>query len=874
MAALRAPFIGRERELAELRAQLARGERLVTVLGPGGMGKTRLVEQLLSVFDLPLPVTFCDLTRATSMTDAHGVMAEALRVELAGGDPDHQITQAVAARGEILLVLDNLEDIARVVGPFLARILGQAPRARVLGTSRVALRLPGELTYELGPLALPADAHQVETSDAFRLWHDRVRRVRADYDPARDDREALAGLLAQLDGNPLAIELAASRARTLGSRELLTHLSARFELLRTSSRVWDERHRALGTVVEASWDALSAVEKGVLVQLGAFAKSFTADAVAAVVSPSTGRQQAFEVLDSLRDQSLLLSHGPDRLAMYETIRAFVESLGGPSAEARARHAAYYAGVADRLLSREIRTLADRDARNVGIDAERGNLTLAAYGADADHAVMCLAALDVVHPARDPGREFMTAVERATRAVRADPSPRRSLAYALAMAGLAARRADGYDEAAASLDGALALARDLGMTALAWDLRVERALLANLAQGAAASIEDELMAIVEHGPLAASGRASAVLALRRQEEGRLEEARVWAERSVEGLGAGAPPELGYALLCLFEILLDLGDYDAADEAMARARAIQERLGDRRLRAFIANMTGWSLIETDPQAASRTYAAAIGELDADDGMKMLLLGWRGVACFAAVEYAESVVSLERALGRSHAKIQVSMFASTSVAARALLGTLPIERALVDLDAVECATMLDRAWRASLRVLVALRLPTATHARDWVVVAERAIADAPPGVPGRVARALLRRARAENEQLSASLRIAEDGRWFARGSEPPVALAPLPARLLTALADEYERGGDGLSIAQLFAGSWPGERASAISVEERVRAVVKRLRRAGLDDLVEAHGGDFRIAPGTQVERAAVDELDEPPRSGPRSASRSPR
>ncbi len=689
MVALRDPFVGRERELGELREILARGERLTTVLGPGGMGKTRLVEAARVA--PRAPGHLLRPTRATSMAEAHTAVAEALDVELSGGDPHDQLARAVASRGEMLLVLDNLEDVARVVGPFLERVLDEAARAQVLGTSRVALRLPGEVTFELGPLSLPTDPSRMEESEAFRLWHDRVRRVRPDYDPSRDDREALAALLAQLDGNPLAIELAASRARTLGCRELLAHLSARFALLRTSSRIWDERHRALGSVVESSWDALAPAEKDALLQLTAFAKSFTAAAAAEVVSSPDGPQQTFEILDSLRDQSLLTSHGPDRLAMYETIRAYAESLGGPGPEARARHAAHYARVADALLSREIRTPEERDARNEALDAERGNLTLVAFGAEAEHAVVCLAALDVVHPARDPGREYLAAVDGATSAVRSDPTPRRALAHALALEGLAARRADDYVEAAASHQRARTRARDLGMTALAWDLRVERAHLANLTQGAAAAIEDELRTIVERAPMVASGRAGVTLAMRRQEEGRLDEARVWAQRALEGLAAGAPSQLAYALLCLFEILLDLGDRAAADDALARASAIQAKVGDRRLRAFIANMLGWSLIESDPRAAGETYAAAIRELDGDvdEAMKLLLLGWRGVACFAAGDHAESVVSLERALGRSHAKAQVSIFASTRIAARALLRSLSLEKALAELDAVECAT-----------------------------------------------------------------------------------------------------------------------------------------------------------------------------------------
>ncbi len=149
--------------------------------------------------------------------------------------------------------------------------------------------------------------------------------------------------------------------------------------------------------------------------------------------------------------------------------------------------------------------------------------------------------------------------------------------------------------------------------------------------------------------------------------------------------------------------------------------------------------------------------------------------------------------------------------------------------------------------MRALVALRLPAEPRTSEGVTTAEQVIASAPPGVPGRLATMLLRWAVAEEHLLSASLCIAEDGAWFVRGGAARVALAPLPAKLLAALADAFAEGGGGLSIAALFERGWPGERASAVSIEERVRAVIKRLRRAGLGDLVEANEGDFRITSG---------------------------
>jgi predicted ATPase len=847
----RTKFIGRAREVSEL-AELVLREPLVTVLGPGGMGKTRVVRELLS--RSPAPSIFCDLTRAATLPEVRAILGDALGIELEGDDPEAQLAAAIAARGNLWLVLDNLEQLAQTVPPLLSRVLAKASEARIIGTSRVALRMPEEVLYELGPILLPCSADGLAASDAFLLWVDRVKRLLPSYDAAREDQAELSSLLSELDGNPLAIELCATHARSLSAAELRRMLSERFSLLAAGSRAWAPRHSALGSVIETSWEALTLDEKNALSQLTVLPGSFTMAAALAVVSLRGGRANALAAIESLRDQSLLATQG-ERLAIYESIRAFVEERGTDTRGARARHAVYFAAIADETLSHEARSSKDRDARRALVEAERRSLAAVAFGDAPEEAVVCLAALDVLHPVRDPGLEFLDAVRKNTRTVLADERPRRALAYALALLGFAERRDSRYERADATLARAADLAAELSMTALAWDVRAERATVSVFLGKPEREIEEELTAIIAAAPLAATGRACATRALVRQDRGLLEEARAWNQRALEGLLAATPSELAYALLCLFEIELDLGATTDRDATLARAQAIQERLGDRRLKAYISNMRAWSVVETDPASAVALYEDALQSAPTDGPLAGILLGWQGVALFVAKRYGEARVSLERALPLVKAKMQHAILLTTDIAARALVTAGPLDDSLAALREIEGATPTDRAWQDVLSALLPVELASGERLGAALESARRVLARPRVGVLGRLgglvlARAVLSRAEVPNQVI-----IAEDGSWFERAGSPRVSLATqaLPALLLAAMARAHAEGDRGLTIGELFAIGWPDEKASPVSVEERVRAVVKRLRRAGLGDLLEAHAGGFRLSKATRVGHA---------------------
>lgn len=850
----RPQLIGRERELGEL-LTLVSQERLVTILGPGGMGKTRVVRELLG--RLVGASFFCDFTQATDLAEVRAIVADVLGIDLSGDDPENQLAAALSARGPICLAFDNLEQLANVIQPVLSALLAAAPMLRVVGTSRIALRLPEEVLYELGPLRLPESGAALADSDAFRLWVDRVRRTRPSYDPSAEDAGELAALLSELDGNPLAIELCATRARSLSATDLRRMLTERFSLLSAGSRAWEPRHRALSQVIETSWDALTPDQKDALSQLTVFPGTFTPQAAMSVVSLPGGRGAVLTALESLRDQSLLAMQGV-RLAIYDSIRAFVEERAGDRADrqagARARHAEYFAAMADKTLAPKGSSTIARAARRAVVEAERKSLSAVAYGDSPEHAIVCLAVLDVLHPVRDPGKEFLAAVQKNARAVMADTTARRPLVYALALVGFAERRESSFERAEATLGRAYALAMELGMEELAWDLRAERATIWLYLGRPEADIDAELTAVIANGPIAATGRAAATRALMRQDRGELAEARAWSQRALIGLEAASPSELAYALLCLFEIELDMNERDALEKTLARARAIQEHLGDRRLRTYISNMHAWSTVEVDAAAAVAMYEDAISAAPADGPLSGLLLGWQGVALFVAGRYADACVSLQRALALVKAKMQHVILSATEIAARALLKTVPLEQATAALGALPVVTPTDTAWRDAMVALVSVQLSAGERLTASLKSAEALMAVPAVSVLGRLGHRLLTNAVATRAEVPSHVAIAADGTWFERAGEARVSLATqeLPARLLAAIADAHAKGTGGIKIADLFAIGWPDEKASPASVEERVRAVAKRLRRAGLGDLLEAHAGGFRITATARIRR----------------------
>ncbi|PII81509.1 hypothetical protein BMH32_05005 [Leucobacter sp. OLJS4] len=324
------PLIGRDSDIDETSA-LLRTHRLVTVLGAGGLGKTRLAAAVATASDAP-SVVFVPLAGARESADvlpaiggALGISETTTSTRLADARAQPDLRQRVlSALGErdTLLVLDNCEQVVSGVASWAAEALASVPGLRILTTSRTPLALAAEVCRPLDPLA-----YDEVTGSAVRLFVERARAVR----PGADlPLEVVARLCARLDGLPLAIELAAARIRTMSPAQIEARLEDRFALLTVGDRAAPERHRTLQAVIEWSWELLEPVDRRALAMLSVLPGGLsleTANGVLRSDGVCASETEVDEVLDRLVSQSLLVvfedaGSGTIRFRMLETVREF------------------------------------------------------------------------------------------------------------------------------------------------------------------------------------------------------------------------------------------------------------------------------------------------------------------------------------------------------------------------------------------------------------------------------------------------------------------------------------------------------------------------------------------------------------------------
>ncbi|MFD8532093.1 BTAD domain-containing putative transcriptional regulator [Streptosporangium canum] len=365
-------FVGRERDVART-AELLAGHRLVTLLGPGGAGKTRLsIESAEAVAGrMPDGVWLVELAPVAEPSEVPQAVFSALELRdppppaspatpgaiplPAARDPLSRLVSGLAGK-RLLIVLDNCEHVVEAAAALADRVLASCPGVRVLVTSREPLGITGEMSLPVPPLGLPpVDGDPGDALDypAVRLFAERAAAVRPGY-LAEDEAAAVVRICRELDGMPLAIELAAARLRSLSAEQIAHRLDDRFRLLTGGSRTALPRHQTLRAVVGWSWDLLDEQERVLARRLSVFAGGAALDCAEEICSGhGLDRAEVLDVLARLVDKSLVVvqSHGAAvRYRMLETIRAYAaERLAESGEQGRVRlaHAMFFTELAER-----------------------------------------------------------------------------------------------------------------------------------------------------------------------------------------------------------------------------------------------------------------------------------------------------------------------------------------------------------------------------------------------------------------------------------------------------------------------------------------------------------------------------------------------
>jgi predicted ATPase/DNA-binding XRE family transcriptional regulator len=575
-------FIGREREVAEVRSLLHR-TRLLTLTGPGGIGKTRLA---LEVARSSAAAVFVDLAPVPDGWLVAAAIAAALGIPEQPRVPLPELLTATLAARSALLVLDNCEHVVTACSELADQLLRACPRLRVLATSRQPLAVAGEQLWLVAPLSVRGsiDSHGADTPEAVRLFAERARLVQHDFELSDRNTAVVSEVCRRLDGIPLAIELAAARVRTLGLERLAARLDERLQLLKTDARGVPARQQTLRAAIDWSYGLLTGQEQALFRRFAVFTGGWTGEAAEAIAGATDGihADEMLDLLTRLVDRSLVqVEPGADGVVRYgllETIRAYaLEQLRASGEEAALcrRHAAYFLALAEEgepeLWGPRPEPRLKRMEQD--LDNYRAAITWLIDSADAPNALRLGAALERFWLTAGRYREGQASVARLLRLAPAeDPTPVRARLLR-ANASLLAFQGDAA-AAQPLAEAALAGMRELGL-----EIDIARSL------------------VVLGDTLQTRGDVAAARCL-------LDEAVAVSRR------AGATVELVDALHYLGGDALAAGEYDRArahaDECLALARRAGYRRGVARALRALGSI---SYIRHDGVAARHHLEASI-------------------------------------------------------------------------------------------------------------------------------------------------------------------------------------------------------------------------------------------------------------------------
>jgi predicted ATPase/DNA-binding CsgD family transcriptional regulator len=612
-------LVGRKREIKEVE-KLLKGPRLLTLTGPGGSGKTRLALAAASgcVGDYKNGTWLIELAPLSEPELVPQAVASVLGVREA---PGRSLTETLVdhlGSREMLLVLDNCEHLIDACASLVSVLLGRCLNLRILATSREALGIPGETLFAVGPLSLP-DQHRLPPADALadyeaaRLFVERARAIRPGFEITDRNAGAIAQVCHRLDGMPLAIELAAARAKVLSVEQISGRLERALGLLSSGGRMEVSHHRTLRATMDWSYGLLPEEERILLRRLSVFAGGFTLEAAEAVCAgEALAREGVLELLSHLVDKSLVVvseGSGEARYRLLETVRQYAAEKLEESREAelvKEQHARYYLALAEEAEP----DLKDQGAWLERLETEHDNLRAAlswslepedAEGPTGERAELGLGLAAALAQGRfwnaygpSEGRRWL---EKGLARSGAAQTPVR--ARALSQAGYIAIWQGDYQSSAALLEEGVALFKELG----------DR-------PGAALSL----------GHLG----QMALHAQDRKRVGRLHKEAEELRRELSDRQA-----IGLLLLFLGMFALNDGDLDRAVALVEEGLTVNRELGDLRGMAMCLTTLGIMALERDvPAWAAALYEEDLRLLQRLRDKTGTAYGLRGMACVAAL------------------------------------------------------------------------------------------------------------------------------------------------------------------------------------------------------------------------------------------------
>jgi predicted ATPase/DNA-binding XRE family transcriptional regulator len=627
------PLLGREREMEELEGLLRRASgRVLTLTGPGGIGKTRLGIEAAHKAQSHFPdgVIFVGLAPLSDAALVVPTIAQSLGLREIEGRSAREALYSFLKHKRLLLVLDNLEHLLEVV-PEVISVIDASPDLRVLATSRAPLRVRGEQEYPVGPLGVPDPQRtpllrEVAGAAAVELFVERARAASPSFELTEANSAAVAAICWRLDGLPLALELAAARARFLGPTALLSRLDRALEAKGGAARDLPERQRTMRSTLNWSHDLLHVPEKELFRRLSVFAGGWTLEAAEALgeVEGEEGGLEADEILSllgNLVEQSLVVAQaeadGSVRYGMLEPVRQYaLEKLEQSAEEQQVRrlHAAFYLALLEEagpeLRGHDQAIWLDR------LETELGNLRAAL-----SWSIRCEEGRKVADASWtswtywwlsghiSEGRRWME------EALASDPEmPATHRARLLTLAGTLGQAIGDFESSRQSNDESMELFRELGDTDGMYFAMGTAGLIA-LAQGQ----PDEALSLMEEsgerrlelfGDKWASSAMFGFAATVALGQGERDRARRLAERSLSlSREIGAREAISVALPTLAGIARSDGDLERAARLFEEGLMLSAEVGDgTNVAYYLEALAEISASEDKPERAARLWGAA--------------------------------------------------------------------------------------------------------------------------------------------------------------------------------------------------------------------------------------------------------------------------